>query len=474
LLQSGLEALHTVWEAIAWKKGGEVVLRSGAETGRIFFVGGKVAWVTASTIKRTFLAHLVDHTPLDHDQLQRVFDSCRKSGGNFGETIVEWGLLEQSVLRELLRQHLVECLYEILCWPGLSSMFVPEARAYKGTLTYEFREVLEGLLRSDQRARLPFSGLTADQVIQRLQEQTGHYRVDQETMDEILPQRGRFSLTVAGFVVGLLLAAGLIFAFWYGGQHRQQARVDASQAAGLASTPRAPVPPAVDAAPVAAEGEAATDGAVTDAAALGDGAAIPGDAAARGDAAHADDAGDASGADGGPAAAPIVVGVAGEGLGSVRLLSRPARARIYLDGVDTGRRTPHRMRRVVAGLEHVVLLDRRGYAPAVRRFKLAPEMEATLRLELQRLSRRERRVRRAPVTVQLTSQPPGARVYVNRRYRRVKTPTEVRLDPRRASRVELRLGGHRPWRRRIRPVEGVPLVYRAELKPTKRRRRRRR
>jgi len=51
----------------------------------------------------------------------------------------------------------------------------------------------------------------------------------------------------------------------------------------------------------------------------------------------------------------------------------------------------------------------------------------------------------------------------------------VKLDARRTSRIELRAPGYRRWRRRIRPVQNLRLIYDVKLvKYDKRKRRRKR
>ena len=54
----------------------------------------------------------------------------------------------------------------------------------------------------------------------------------------------------------------------------------------------------------------------------------------------------------------IVAFAEGQGVGSIRVVSKPRKARIYLDGVNTGKFTPYTLKNVPAGRRHVILAQR--------------------------------------------------------------------------------------------------------------------
>jgi hypothetical protein len=514
-------------EAIEEQRGGEVVLRSGSETGRVFFVEGRVAWAAASTFKVPFFAYLVEKTELSKVELKEVFDSCKASGSNFAETIVEWGLLDEETLRRLLLEHLCQCMLEIFTWPDATAMFVPEERPYKGSLTFEPREVLEKVLALDGEGKLPFAGATVDGIMTALsseaveeppeavEEPPEAVEEPPEAVEEppeepalVAPgpeapgpeapttqppvpeafvaeekddglawvsaaddsgpaakigwarRRGIASTTEPAsairetsssrvWIVGVVLVvAGLAGAAAY----VLRARL------GLVTTPTG----AADAAIAAKVTEPDSSARKPDARVREPDARARKPDAAR-PAARRPDAGK-------PGPAPIVVGVAGKGRGSVQVVSWPRRARIYLDGIDTRRLTPFTLRRLPAGVEHVVMVTRPRHRPVHKRFVLAANMEAKLKFGLPRGRSR----RREPAPVRLESTPPGAAIYVNRRRLEQVTPAEVMLRSTRSSRVELRLRGHRHWRRSILPIPDVAITYRPTLVQRRQRRRRQR
>jgi hypothetical protein len=161
--------LKVFQEATSWGKGGEVVLRCGADTGRVFFAEGRIAWATVSTIKKTFTQYLVEQTSLGDEEAKEAFEDWKRTGKNFGETIVEWGLLDEAYLRPPLLQNMSATLLEIFCWPDVESMFMPDEKPYKGSLTFDFMEILQTVLILDAEGRLPFKGLSAAQILDDLE-----------------------------------------------------------------------------------------------------------------------------------------------------------------------------------------------------------------------------------------------------------------------------------------------------------------
>ncbi len=122
-------------------EGSELRLSSGAKTGGIFVHKGKIAWVTASSIKRTLTDRLVSYG-VPHAALNRLYQECRTTSRNFAEVIVEWGLIPRDALRKILLHHVSRALLEVLCWNSVQLEVIPSERAYRGNLTFELTELL--------------------------------------------------------------------------------------------------------------------------------------------------------------------------------------------------------------------------------------------------------------------------------------------------------------------------------------------
>ncbi|RYZ31591.1 MAG: hypothetical protein EOO72_16615, partial [Myxococcaceae bacterium] len=125
-------------EALESKLGGEVVVKSTTVSGRIFVVERKVAWtVLTGPGARSFSTALIDARLVSREDVEQVMAECRKSGGNFCETLVAWGLVERDTLRELLCRHLGGQLDALLGLTEVQALFVPQPRSYSSQMTFK-------------------------------------------------------------------------------------------------------------------------------------------------------------------------------------------------------------------------------------------------------------------------------------------------------------------------------------------------
>lgn len=129
-------------EALESQLGGEVVVKSAAVSGRVFVVERKVAWaVITEPATPNFASLLVQQRLVSREDLEQVMAECRKSGGNFCEMLVAWGLVARERIREMLRVHLVNQLETLLSAPDAQALFVPQTRAYSSQLTFGLDEL---------------------------------------------------------------------------------------------------------------------------------------------------------------------------------------------------------------------------------------------------------------------------------------------------------------------------------------------
>ncbi|NOK20086.1 hypothetical protein [Corallococcus carmarthensis] len=129
-------------EALESKLGGEVVVKSTTVSGRIFVVERKVAWtVLTGPGARSFSTALIDARLVSREDVEQVMAECRKSGGNFCETLVSWGLVPRDTLRDLLCQHLAAQLETLFGLTEAQALFVPQPRSYSSQLTFELTEL---------------------------------------------------------------------------------------------------------------------------------------------------------------------------------------------------------------------------------------------------------------------------------------------------------------------------------------------
>ncbi len=157
---------------------------------------------------------------------------------------------------------------------------------------------------------------------------------------------------------------------------------------------------------------------------------------------------------------PIIAGVDGKGTGSIKINSVPSRALVYLDGVSTGKKTPVTLAAIAAGLDHVILLEKKGRAPAYERFKLDTEKEVSFKLTLPAKTKGPS----GRIKVRIESEPEGCKVLVNGFPLSKPTPVSVRLLSTSASEIEVTAPKHKDWTGNVRPVPGVDLTIFAKLK----------
>jgi len=530
-----IKVLKVFHEATRSDRGGEVVLRCDDKTSRVFFVGGKIAWVTVSTITRTFTDFLKTESSLSDDEVKGVFDECKSTGKNFGETLIEWGLIKEEVLRALLLRHFSECLLEVFSWPAVESMFIPEDRTYKGSLTFDLDELLGSVMAMDEEGKLPFSGQPKDEIIRELysereatQPHIPSFYPDQpeqveaaqkipaeadqdmsraetqemsivkalelaamkaqaapaEQDDEPEPlkveplkveptqpikKKGKGKL-IAFTLILLILAAGGIGAYlfkdrlleFFKGKDKTDKPVteivDASVVndASVAVTEEAAVE-TIDAGVVAGDQPQELDGGQAQ-----DGQAVlEGDPGLDGQVVTQD--ADLLAADQETAAVPdeiveepkgIVAGAQGEGTGQIKVISKPKWAKIYLDGIYTGKKTPFTLKDVPAGLDHIIMVDHKRRKPAFVRMRLEKDQEG---LAVLKLKKRDKRFK-GRISVLVESEPSGASIFVNGGRVKKKTPTKLKLKADRASKLEVKYKGRKKWVRFVRPVPGIDLT----------------
>ena len=157
--------------------------------------------------------------------------------------------------------------------------------------------------------------------------------------------------------------------------------------------------------------------------------------------------------------APIVAFAEGKGAGSIRVASKPARALVYLDGVSTGKRTPTTLKGVPAGLDHVILLEKKGRALAFERLKLEDGQEAVVDLALEQGKPSTQRIK-----LGVESQPEGGKVVTEGFPLKKTTPMAVMLRADEPTLLEVEVKGYKTWKRTVRPVPGVDLTIFAKLK----------
>ncbi len=135
------DLLASCLEAVNDNKGGEVVVRSGEQVGRILFNGGQVVWTTLASSSQSFVEHLASRTGQEVDSITEIFRECRQTGHNFINRLVDRGT-DKDLLQTLLFEWVVTCVVEMSMWPQRQSMYIPNKRPFKGDVTFDLSQIL--------------------------------------------------------------------------------------------------------------------------------------------------------------------------------------------------------------------------------------------------------------------------------------------------------------------------------------------
>lgn len=196
-------------EALESKLGGEVVVKSATISGRIFVVERKVAWtVLTGPGARSFSTALIDAKLVSRDDVEQVMAECRKSGGNFCETLVAWGLVPRDTLRDLLCRHVGAQLESLFGLTEAQALFVPQPRSYSSQLTFELAELTTDSMPTQQPAVAQSQSLSSPPVLLESEVMANV----KQALEEAMKIEGAFAVCLAdansGMTLGSIGSAG--------------------------------------------------------------------------------------------------------------------------------------------------------------------------------------------------------------------------------------------------------------------------
>jgi len=134
--------MRVLRDAALARSGGELVASSVDGIGRVYMHRGRVAWAHASDLKVVLTQWLVETQNVPLETVRKAMEECKKTGRNFGETLIGWGLIPRARFQDLLRQYVAERLQRILAYPEPQVMFVPMTRTYATELTFSLEELV--------------------------------------------------------------------------------------------------------------------------------------------------------------------------------------------------------------------------------------------------------------------------------------------------------------------------------------------
>lgn len=140
------EVLSAIEDACDQQASGEVVVRSQEVVGRVYIHRGRLAWAHCTSRNMSLAEFLITEWGADADDVRFAFTHCRQSGGNFAETLIEFGMLERDEMRSVLECHIRAHLEAVRELPQPDVLFLPQSRVYNSDLLFDLDEVV-----SDER-----------------------------------------------------------------------------------------------------------------------------------------------------------------------------------------------------------------------------------------------------------------------------------------------------------------------------------
>jgi CheY-like chemotaxis protein len=138
----GCQVERALAEGLMSCVGGEVVVRKGEVVGKLLLHEGGIAWVHLSNDPSGLQGALKAEGTVSPGDLHAVFEECRRTGENVLDLLVSWGLIEAASLREVIRRLFARRLEALVALESPSVIFVPEPRAYSGTMRFAASELL--------------------------------------------------------------------------------------------------------------------------------------------------------------------------------------------------------------------------------------------------------------------------------------------------------------------------------------------
>jgi DNA-binding NarL/FixJ family response regulator/predicted regulator of Ras-like GTPase activity (Roadblock/LC7/MglB family) len=140
--------LQALREAIRSGLDGELVVRSGQKTGRVFITGGGVGWAYANTTQQTLASLIASRASIPMEELLQVVEECRRTRQPFGRTLNSRGLVDEPALRRHLFDHTALGLSHILSWEAPEAVLLPTKKLSRNNnVRFQLDEILRAAAR---------------------------------------------------------------------------------------------------------------------------------------------------------------------------------------------------------------------------------------------------------------------------------------------------------------------------------------
>lgn len=142
LQKSGNATVMNALRAASEQGDGELVIKSGELSARVFIHEGKVAWAHLSDKPDAILDLVQSEAAIRPEEIREVLEECRRTGARLTDTLVAFGLMDRASLRVSLLRWTQRQLEVMSNFPNPQTLFLPKKRHYSEELLFELEELL--------------------------------------------------------------------------------------------------------------------------------------------------------------------------------------------------------------------------------------------------------------------------------------------------------------------------------------------
>lgn len=121
---------------------GELVVRSGETSARVFVHDGRVAWAHLADGSGGLLEILAPDAGVSSESARAAIEECRRTGGSLSETLVKWGFVDRARLRESIGVWIRKKVDAICRLPEPEVLFLPTKRSYAEDMLFDLDELI--------------------------------------------------------------------------------------------------------------------------------------------------------------------------------------------------------------------------------------------------------------------------------------------------------------------------------------------
>lgn len=205
----GLATLTRIVEEAADECGVELVVRSPTTSGTIHVCRGSIAWVVEDSGRERLSEVLIRRAQVSFATLRQTYQQCRIDGSNFGEQLVERGIVDRATVRSALLEHNARQLHLLLGAEPATIEIVPRRRIYASELVFSMTELVEEMRRMP-RQESPMANATSNEDapastnVNHLERKYDMANINQ-SLDEVMNIDGAIASAIVDWESGLTL-----------------------------------------------------------------------------------------------------------------------------------------------------------------------------------------------------------------------------------------------------------------------------